>query len=73
MVCHAIQPAGDLHDVASRFSTAYGVGPAGAVLIRPDGFIAWREVTTAGSATALDDILDRLRMRTAVKTGGHVT
>jgi 2-polyprenyl-6-methoxyphenol hydroxylase-like FAD-dependent oxidoreductase len=73
IVWHGIQPVGDLHDVASRFSTAYRVGPAGAVLIRPDGFIAWREVTAAGSATALDDIIDRLGMRTAVNTGGHVT
>ncbi|MFD4173234.1 FAD-dependent monooxygenase [Streptomyces anulatus] len=27
---------------ADRFVEAYGVGPGGAVLIRPDGFIAWR-------------------------------
>jgi putative polyketide hydroxylase len=24
------------------FENAYGTGPAGAVLVRPDGFIAWR-------------------------------
>jgi 2-polyprenyl-6-methoxyphenol hydroxylase-like FAD-dependent oxidoreductase len=29
-------------DVESRFPSAYGITPRGAVLIRPDGFIAWR-------------------------------
>ncbi|HEX7735968.1 MAG TPA: FAD-dependent monooxygenase [Ktedonobacteraceae bacterium] len=33
---------GDLNDVENRFSKTYGVTSAGAVLIRPDGFIAWR-------------------------------
>ena len=42
VVWHGIQPAGDLEDMANRFSTAYGVGTDSAVLIRPDGFIAWR-------------------------------
>jgi 2-polyprenyl-6-methoxyphenol hydroxylase-like FAD-dependent oxidoreductase len=64
VVWHGIHPAGDLHDVAGRFSTVYGVGPDGAVLIRPDGFIAWRQMTAAGSATALDDALERLWVRT---------
>jgi hypothetical protein len=47
------------------------VGPDGAVLIRPDGFIAWRHATAADGAKALDDALERLRMQTAVSTGGH--
>ena len=29
-------------DAASMFETAYGTGPAGAVLVRPDGFVSWR-------------------------------
>jgi len=43
-----------------------------AVLIRPDGFIAWRHATSANGATALENALERLRIRTGVKTGGHV-
>jgi putative polyketide hydroxylase len=31
-----------LKDVEGRFSEVYGVGPMGAVLVRPDGFVAWR-------------------------------
>ncbi len=32
----------DLEDVSGTWATAYGVGPNGAVLIRPDGHVAWR-------------------------------
>jgi putative polyketide hydroxylase len=51
---------------------AYGVGAAGAVLIRPDGFVAWRSATAAGGAKALDEALERLWIHTAVNTGEHV-
>jgi 2-polyprenyl-6-methoxyphenol hydroxylase-like FAD-dependent oxidoreductase len=33
---------GDLADGADRFGESYGTGAEGAVLVRPDGFIAWR-------------------------------
>ncbi|HEU4993900.1 MAG TPA: FAD-dependent monooxygenase, partial [Gemmatimonadaceae bacterium] len=69
VVWHGIRPAGNLEDRANRFSTAYGVGTDGAVLIRPDGFIAWRHITAANGTTALDDALERLWIRTAVSTG----
>ncbi|MBN8993201.1 MAG: FAD-dependent monooxygenase [Rhizobiales bacterium] len=40
MPCHVI---GDgLVDVESTFTTRFGVSDTGAVLVRPDGFIAWR-------------------------------
>ena len=32
----------DLVDVNGSFYAAYGITPAGAVMVRPDGFIAWR-------------------------------
>ena len=72
VVWHGIHPAGNLEDVANRFATAFGVGTDGAVLIRPDGFIAWRQVTAAAGPRDLDDALARLGIRTAVSTGGHV-
>ena len=31
-----------LGDPEARFAPAYGLSPSGAVLVRPDGFIAWR-------------------------------
>jgi hypothetical protein len=61
---HGLAPAGSLEDVAHRFEAAYGVEAGGAVLIRPDGFIAWRHATSANGATALEDAFHRLAIRT---------
>jgi putative polyketide hydroxylase len=44
----AVQP----DDLATQFQTAYGLGPGGAALIRPDGYIAWRAHTAPTSRTA---------------------
>ena len=33
---------GPLADDAGRFDELYGTGTEGAVLVRPDGFVAWR-------------------------------
>jgi hypothetical protein len=60
VVWHGMQPAGDLDDMADRFSGAYGVEADGAVLIRPDGFIAWRHPSAAEGARAMDEALERL-------------
>jgi 2-polyprenyl-6-methoxyphenol hydroxylase-like FAD-dependent oxidoreductase len=67
-----IRPAGELEDAANRFPTTYGVETDGAVLIRPDEFIAWRQVSASRRARELDDVLERLWIRTPVRTGGHV-
>ncbi|MFJ1760855.1 FAD-dependent oxidoreductase [Amycolatopsis sp. NPDC088138] len=32
----------DVQDPDKRFPEAYGIGPSGASLVRPDGFVAWR-------------------------------
>jgi putative polyketide hydroxylase len=40
--CFRNGPDGDLRDLENRWSSAYGIDQDGAVLIRPDGFIAWR-------------------------------
>lgn len=51
-----------LRDPEGRFAQAYGISPGGAVLVRPDGFVAWRakekinaaqDVLTAALRTAL--------------------
>jgi 2-polyprenyl-6-methoxyphenol hydroxylase-like FAD-dependent oxidoreductase len=61
VVCHGMAPAGDLQDVNGRWSAAFGVGDEGAVLIRPDGFVAWRRADATGDAlAALDAALTRL-------------
>ena len=39
---HAHRVGGDVSDPGSRLEALYGTGPRGAVLVRPDGFVAWR-------------------------------
>ena len=41
---HRIDENG-LTDPAGGFCAAYGITPSGAVLVRPDGFVAWRDKT----------------------------
>ena len=37
------------------FCEAYGIGPSGASLVRPDGFVAWRaqDASSAGELTSV--------------------
>lgn len=55
----------DIAGDASAFAANYGLGPAGIVLVRPDGHVAWRSVgappddAAAHLIAALDHILDR--------------
>jgi putative polyketide hydroxylase len=39
---HAIGEANGWKDIEDRFEECYGIGATDAVLVRPDGFIAWR-------------------------------
>jgi putative polyketide hydroxylase len=39
---YLVGPRGDLVDGKSMWAALYGVGPDGAVLVRPDGYVAWR-------------------------------
>jgi 2-polyprenyl-6-methoxyphenol hydroxylase-like FAD-dependent oxidoreductase len=41
---YSIGSSGDLIDADSSWAAAYGVSPRGAVLVRPDAFVAWRTV-----------------------------
>jgi 2-polyprenyl-6-methoxyphenol hydroxylase-like FAD-dependent oxidoreductase len=57
---------GELRDPQQRFVDAYGVSPAGAVLVRPDGFVGWRAVDASGaSAAAMRKVLAALLCRSA--------
>jgi aklavinone 12-hydroxylase len=54
----------DLLDVEGKWSERYGVTAAGAVLLRPDGYIAWRARTAASSpTTALREAFARIMFR----------
>ncbi len=51
----------NVHEIEeSGFPEAYGIGASGAVLVRPDGFVAWRGET---SGPALTGVLSALLCR----------
>jgi hypothetical protein len=54
----------ELRDAGGSFAAAYGISAAGAVLVRPDGFVAWRAHDAAGaSEAAVRDVLGALMLR----------
>ena len=61
---HRIAPEGDLANPDGRFEKTVGIGPQGALLLRPDGVIGWR---TAGShpdpCAKLEDVMKQLTFR----------
>ena len=47
-----------VHEVdASGFAAAYGLAPGGAVLVRPDGVVAWRSAAAPADLTAATEAL----------------
>jgi 2-polyprenyl-6-methoxyphenol hydroxylase-like FAD-dependent oxidoreductase len=55
---------GDLTDPQNRFAAAYGIESDGAVLVRPDGFVAWRSrAGTTDPGGVIDRALARLLVR----------
>jgi len=54
-----------LRDPENGFAKAYGLGPQGASLVRPDGFVAWRSVAAApaDAGEVLRRILDGVLAR----------
>ncbi|GAC1648118.1 MAG: FAD-dependent monooxygenase [Ktedonobacteraceae bacterium] len=44
---YQVGPNGNLVDLDGRWHTAYGITSKGAVLVRPDGFVAWRSVDSS--------------------------
>lgn len=61
---HSIGGEGDHSDTGGGFADAYGIAATGAVLVRPDGFVAWRATTDAGATdlsitAALTSLLGR--------------
>ena len=58
-----VGPQGDLIDHGGAFHDLYGIGADGAVLVRPDGHVAWR------SEGARDDAEKTMRQAIAALTG----
>ena len=47
---------GALRDPEAGFLQAYGLPAAGAALVRPDGFVAWRAIVGAGRSGRRDGV-----------------
>jgi putative polyketide hydroxylase len=53
--------------VEGKWESVYGVNESGVVLVRPDGFIAWREREQAADPeSVLDDVLHRLSFKDVI-------
>jgi putative polyketide hydroxylase len=56
--------AADLIDPANTFLDLYGIGPDGAIMVRPDGFVGWRQRSLpARPAAALRAAFDQILAR----------
>jgi hypothetical protein len=57
----------EVSDPDGRLETLYGIGSAGALLVRPDGFVAWRTAAAdPDPAARLTEVLARALARAAV-------
>jgi hypothetical protein len=66
-----VAPDAQLVDPQGRFETTAGIGGEGAVVVRPDGVIAWRSIGgNADADTCLEDVVSRLTFRPGVTSGG---
>lgn len=62
--CHRFGTGGDLTDPEGHWPTAFGVTGTGAIVIRPDGFVAWRApVAVSDPGRSLADVMRRLTLR----------
>ncbi len=52
-----------LADPDAAFADAYGISAGGAVLVRPDGIVAWRAVDGAGAGAPAHEVLTALLCR----------
>jgi 2-polyprenyl-6-methoxyphenol hydroxylase-like FAD-dependent oxidoreductase len=60
----AFRIATDLIDTENKWQAKMGVSPDGAVLLRPDGFVAWRTQTvTADPQSSLVEVLSQILCR----------
>ncbi len=58
---HVIGAGAELRPTDREFTDVYGVGPAGAVLVRPDAFVGWRSAEPSDDPTAvLSDAIARV-------------
>jgi putative polyketide hydroxylase len=67
LVIYRIGPGGDLRDPTNAWTQRVGVSQDGALLLRPDGFVAWRS-QHAPSRSQVEEVLSRILCRLAPAT-----
>jgi putative polyketide hydroxylase len=67
LAVYRIGPGGDLRDPGGNWTQRVGVPLDGAVLLRPDGFVAWRS-HVASAPQQLEHVLSRILCRFAPST-----
>ena len=60
---HRVAGDSSLVDRARTFSDVFGTGDQGAVIVRPDGVVAWRATTADDPVAQLDRVMRRLLFR----------
>lgn len=60
LAAYRVGPDGDLLDPDSRWQAKAGISARGALLVRPDGFVAWRTSEQTGD---LSQVLEQVLMR----------
>jgi 2-polyprenyl-6-methoxyphenol hydroxylase-like FAD-dependent oxidoreductase len=61
LIAHVIGKDGEISDPDGNWHSAYGIEPDGAVLVRPDGYVAWRSRSgVANPDASLREVFDRL-------------
>jgi hypothetical protein len=67
--CHIVGSGDDLRDPEGRWPAAYGIESSGAVLVRPDGFVAARWPDGNDAERKLSEGVGRLMLRETTKEG----
>jgi putative polyketide hydroxylase len=65
LAVYRIGPGGDLQDPRGDWAPRVGVLSSGTVLLRPDGFVAWRSHDAATAPEHVDQVLSRILCRAA--------
>jgi putative polyketide hydroxylase len=61
LIAHVIGKDTEVSDPDGTWHSAYGIDPDGAVLVRPDGYVAWRSRNgVKNPEAALREVLDRV-------------
>jgi hypothetical protein len=60
-VAYRVGPDGDVQDTDSEWQARAGIQADGAILVRPDGFVAWRSQTgVPHPERTLEAVIDKI-------------